>query len=205
MMNNSFRLIPLLLCIPASCALANPKDKFQTDIPSSKVRQLDAITTSYKVTGNSGQAESAFKALIGKQPDYYAANYNLGLVYADEGKYPQAIDYLEAARSIRERKSLQDATIYNSLGWTYMLQGNLTKAEANFVVGKNNEDKLTQQSRSRLYNNLGLLYMYQGRYAESREALTLAAEKYDNKLATNNLKTLDQLTAQRHGMVAAQR
>jgi len=191
----SNRFIALLLCLPTAGALAHDQDKFQADIPSAKVRQLEAIKTSYKVTGNTGQAAAGFKALIGKQPDYYAANYNLGLVYADEGDYAQAITYLEAAKAIRERRGLQDATIFNSLGWTYMLQGNLGKAEDNFKAGKVNEARLSPESRSRLYNNLGLLYMNEGRYGESRVALLAATADRRNDQAANNLKTLEQLTA----------
>jgi len=192
----SLRLQTALLGLSCLCVAAHAQDKFQTGIPASSVRQLEAIKVSYKMTGNRAQAETALKTLIGKQPDYYAANYDLGLILADQGIYPEAVSYLETAKSIRERKQVKDATIYNSLGWAYMLKGDTQSALANFNTGKANEEKLTLESRARLYNNLGLLYMSTGQYSESRQALQVAADKYGNKLATQNLVTLNRLAAQ---------
>ena len=197
------RMTTICLALTAACCPgAQAQDRFQSGIPAAEAKQLEAIKSSYKATGNRDQAEDALKTLIARQPDYYAANYDLGLILADQGNYVQAINYLETAKSIREHKEVKDATIYNSLGWAYMLEGDTRNAESNFNAAKAHSELLPRESQARLYNNLGLLYTSTGRYDESREALGVASGTYGNKLASQNLVTLDRLTKQQAASAA---
>ena len=94
----------------------------------------------------------------------------------------EAIEALERAAAIREQEKLNDATIYNSLGWAYMLDGRWTKAEAAFNKAKKNEALLSPSSKARLYNNLGWLYTDTGQLDRARAAFATASEDYGSAL-----------------------
>ncbi len=172
---------------------AKAQDRFQASIPTTAAASLASAKAQYAQTKKATQAVEAMSALTKAQPQYYAAHYNLGLVLADEGRYDDAIASLSRARDIREQEGIKDATIYNSLGWAYMLKGDAKNAEASFLKGKQNEALLSNESKARLYNNMGWLYMSTGKYSASREVLTLADQKYDSDKARSNLQMLERV------------
>lgn len=188
--------IVLALAVLALPGTAMGQDRFQSNIRVESVGKLNDAKALNK-TGKSEQAEDKLSRLTKEEPAYFAAHYNLGLVQAEATKYPQAIASLERARDLREKNNIKDATIYNSLGWAYMLNGELAKAEEAFAVAKINEKSLSRESRARLYNNTGWLYMSTGRYEEARKSFDAAAKDYDSSFARENLKTLSRLEESR--------
>lgn len=165
-------------------------DKYQPAVPESAVATLASAKARYSQTKGASDAIATLSALTQAQPNYYAAHYNLGLVLADEGRYDEAIASLVRARQIREQEGIRDATIYNSLGWAYMLKGDPRSAESSFLVGKQNEALLSKDSKARLYNNMGWLYMSTGKFEASRSALVVAEQQYDSDTARSNLEVL---------------
>jgi tetratricopeptide (TPR) repeat protein len=175
-----------------TCQLAQAIDRFGQNILPEHVAHVDQGKRMQEA-GETDKAIAQFKTVIEKQPDYFAAYYNLGLALVEKSSYSAAIEALEKAREIRERNQLRDATIYNSLGWAYMLSGNKDQAEKYFSQGIRNESNLSAESKARLYNNSGWLYMSTGQYKQARAALTTAATQYKSKTAIENLKTLDRI------------
>lgn len=138
-----------------------------------------------------GQAIASFEKALSHQPSYFAAHYNLGLALIEQKDYGKGVEALQRAREIREKEKLKDATIYNSLGWAYMLAGQNTEAEKYLLMAKENEAKLTIASQARVYNNLGWLYLTTGQLDKARAPLVHASTRLNSATAKQNLALLD--------------
>jgi len=71
---------------------------------------------------------AALKATIEKEPRNVGALVQLGNMYMDAAKYPQAAEYLERALAVRE-----DPTVRTDLGICYKQNGQLDKAADAFA------------------------------------------------------------------------
>lgn len=182
----------LVLVFPGETATA--QDRYQAHVPAVAQQQLQQAKSAY-VAGQASDAVRSMSRLTASQPNYYAAQYNLGLALAESGKTKEGIAALEQARAIRERDGIADATIYNSLGWAYMLDGQLAPAEKAFETARHNEAQLSPESKARLYNNMGWLYMNTGRTDLARQSLQTAETRYGSSYATRNLSALEKLSA----------
>jgi Flp pilus assembly protein TadD len=118
---------------------------------------------SLRIRGEYAAAEQRLNGVLQAQPDHFRATYNLGLAYSQSGRTDEAIQTLERAASLREKTNAQDFTIYNTLGYLYMRDGQYTAAEKQFLKGLQFKDKLSPSSRALLTNNLGTLYLSQGK------------------------------------------
>jgi tetratricopeptide (TPR) repeat protein len=174
----------LLALAPLICGA---QDRLQSGIDAALQRQL----LEAKSQPDPGRVIDALTRLTRQQPNYFAAQYNLGLALAESGKTTEAVAALERARTIRDKEQLDDATIYSSLGWAYMLNGQFDKAETTLGLAQRNEAKLSGASKVRLYNNLGWLYLSTGRDALAKEALSTAEKRHGSDFASRNLRALD--------------
>jgi Flp pilus assembly protein TadD len=75
-------------------------------------------------SGQVVQAEQAFRALTQTYPDLGGPHADLGLIYRQSGKLPEAVAALEKA----VRASPQQPTYLNQLGLAYRQQGRFDKA-----------------------------------------------------------------------------
>lgn len=75
-------------------------------------------------TGQVAQAEQGFQALTRTHPDLGGPHADLGLIYRQSGKLPEAVAALEKA----VRASPQQPTYLNQLGLAYRQQGRFDKA-----------------------------------------------------------------------------
>ena len=71
---------------------------------------------------------AALKATLEKEPRNVGALVQLGNMYMDAAKYPQAAEYLERALAVRE-----DPTVRTDLGICYKQDGQLDKAADAFA------------------------------------------------------------------------
>jgi Flp pilus assembly protein TadD len=74
--------------------------------------------------GRNDDAERQLKALAASNPDLGGVHANLGLLYRQAGKLPEAAAAMEKAVQV----SPKQAVFHNQLGITYRLQGQFTKA-----------------------------------------------------------------------------
>jgi Flp pilus assembly protein TadD len=177
----------------AATAQAQPaRDRLQPDIAAESVAQFD-VARRMQRDGNLKGAETTLRELTEREPAYFNANYRLGLLLADQGRYPEAVTVLERTRAIRDEQRINDATVLNSLGWAYLLGGDAASAERWLLEAKANENMLSADSRAKVYNNLGYLYMTTGRYPQARAVLETADKTYGSTFARDNLKTLNKL------------
>ena len=95
---------------------------------------------------------------------------NIGIIYDDQGKYPEALKNHFASLKIREeigdKKGI--ASSYNGIGVIYQRQAKYPKAlENNFVALKIREEIGDKRGVSASYNNIGNIYHEQGNYPEA--------------------------------------
>ena len=201
-MPNDFgwRVCVLILTSVVFASAANAqdtKDKYQSDIPSGDVVKFSDARLK-RIAGNSDQAITILADVVKRNPNFFSAQYNLGLAYLDQKQNDQGIAALEKAAALkRSIPSITDASIFNSLGWAYMLKGDYIKAEASLKEGELNANSLSDESKRRLYTNTGWLYMNTGRFNEAEKYLKIVNEKYDSKFARENLKIIDEVRSQK--------
>lgn len=180
-----------LLVGPAASAQTDP---WQTDLPPVHVRQADEAKSALR-HGDAAAAERQFRELLEVEPDYYRAQYNLGLALLAQGRNEEAAAALERAVEIRAKLGLDEPTVFNSLGWAWFLAGNLEKAEAAYLEGVKLAASNSRGSNQRLFNNLGSLYLRQGRLDEAEKALLRARDEFGSAQAEANLEMVRSLRA----------
>jgi Flp pilus assembly protein TadD len=189
----SHALVAFLLFWMSVSPPARGDDTSQVLIPS---KDKTALEQAVRLRQSKPQeAITQLEALTVRQPEYYKAWYNLGLAYADENSYANAIRSIEKAKEVRAKHQITDSTIFNSAGYVYMLAGQAGKAEENFKQALDFESNLPLGSKRKLYNNLGSLYLSTGRYQDAEKYLTYSAEELHSSAAREQLKTLRSLRA----------
>jgi tetratricopeptide (TPR) repeat protein len=165
-------------------------DKFGQNVKPEAIIHLNQGKR-YLTDSRLPQAVSSFEQALSHQTNYFAGHYNLGLAYVEGKEYNKGIASLLRALEILQKNKLKDATIYNSLGWAYLLAGQHAEAERYLLLGKQNEAQLSTASQARLYNNMGWLYLHTGQYAKARPPLEHAANKLNSPTAKQNLQLLN--------------
>ncbi len=185
----------LARCVVSSRGLAQ-QDTFQPEISRDVVAQVENARELDRQK-RSPEAAAILKAVTQAHPDYYRAQFNLGIVLAENKDFAGASRAFDAAVALKESKGIPDATVYNSAGWAYLLAGDYKKAEIALKKAEAAGDQLPVESRKRLYNNLGLLYLYTGDHGKSETYMKKASDELGSKLATENLKLLSTVKAAR--------
>jgi formylglycine-generating enzyme required for sulfatase activity len=166
-------------------------DKYQPEIPVEYVERMKDGREA-RLEGDLNTSIQLLEYLLQERPDYYLAHYNLALSLALQKKYDKAIKSFENAMRVREKKGINEATIFNSFGWTYFLNGNYEMAKKLLLEGIENQANLSIQSKGILFNNLGLVYMAEGEIQLSKKWLMNAKEQ-GYELANKNLDHLHSL------------
>lgn len=145
------------------------------------------------------KAITEIRPLLQQNPNCFNLNRSLGLTFAEQGDFKQAIFYLKKAGELIDQAGSDDNGIYNSLGWAYMLDGDYSNAEEKFTRAQSEEiwQTLKVETKLKVLNNSGLLYIYMGRYDEAEKYLNRATNEYGSVLAKNNLMRLQKMKAQR--------
>ena len=183
------------------CLATQAYEIYQKNISSSLVDDLDTARK-LRINGDYKTAIIKLEEIIETAPGFFEAQYNLGLAYAEIENTVKSLRHLEKARKIRENENLQDYSIYNALGWYYMVAGRYNGAENVFKKGLEYEQFAPFDVNRRLYNNLGLLY-YTTRDVESaRHYLSIAIDKYKSTKAKETLALVDQLAKTQEKLVA---
>lgn len=173
-------------------AKAGWSDELQPAIPDSE-KKLVTQAKALRLQEHDDAAEKILEDVIARHGDYYKAHYNLGLVYQDQGDYDRAVAELDKARSIRESQNLAEYSIYNTLGWCYMLKGDTKSAEKYYTVALQHESENSRDTNIRLYNNLSWMYYHMGNVDEARKYANIASEKYNSGSGSDMVRLIDQL------------
>ena len=180
------------IALAAALVLAAAAPAFAQGADFERARQA-------RLAGRLDEAERLLRPILAAQPNEYLVIYNMGLLYeARAARLPpgvqklaqldDAIRWLEKARSIRETRSVDEYTIYNTLGHVYYQRGDVVKAEAIWRGALQYQDRLSPTSRAKLHGNLGYLYAVTG--DTKRAELHLQQAAAINRGAADNLARL---------------
>ena len=92
------------------------------------------------------------------------------MAYYKAGDNEQALTWLSKAKTIAQQKNINDASIYNTLGYIYMLNGDKAKARATFEEGV-----AIDNNNAKLLNNYGSLLLSEGNYAMAEQQFEKAS------------------------------
>jgi Flp pilus assembly protein TadD len=186
---NAIMVLTLLAGMPLSAL--SQADPYQPDVPAAAARELERARSlrSHK------QAEEAVKVLrqvLAAKPDYFLARYELGVALTETSEgFTSAIPELEKAAALKRRlPAVQDAHVFNTLGWAYLSNSQTKLAARAFKEAEALPDQLSENVKRRLYNNMGYLYLTTGERDLSEKYLR-AADQLGSEQAKLNLKTLE--------------
>lgn len=185
--------------IPAFCAAflffaspLYPADPFQANIQPSDVARLESGRHQLRAYDYKN-AEQVFESLVKSNPDYYRANYNLGVALAAQGKHAEAIQAFEKALSIQSKMRIKEYSVLNALGWSHLSIGNYQKAEEYLNEALSHEAENSSSLNVQILNNLGLLYYNTRDITRARECLEKASNNYQSNSAKEMLVLVNQL------------
>lgn len=137
------------------------------------------------------QSIDKFQQVYTDNKENYFVVSQLAQVYAQKKEYDKAAQMFEKAVKIRNEKGIKDATVFNSLGWVYMMKSDYRNAEKYLKLSLDHIDELPLSYKIKTYNNLGTLFINREDYNEAEKYFNTAAVKYNSSLAKRNLKLID--------------
>ncbi|RON53956.1 tetratricopeptide repeat protein [Pseudomonas frederiksbergensis] len=138
-------------------------------------------------------AKAALKTYIETNPESYFAYSALGKATAIDGDYKQSINYLERAKTIKDANKIEDASIYNSIGWVRFLNGDTAGAIADINTAIESKSGIEPKVKEAAYNNLGLIYMTNNETEKAKQSFDQAITEFNSSYAKENLVLMDQL------------
>ena len=129
-----------------------------------------AKARSLETSGRGEQAREIYRQLIVAYPDRPEPYRRLGIMANRLRRHKEAESLF--AEAIRRRPA--DASLFNDLGYCFLLQGKFDKAESALIKAT----KLAP-SEGRYHNNLGLAYGHRGREEEALKSFRRAGSEAD--------------------------
>ncbi len=129
--------------------------------------------------GNLTRAEALFLDVAGRHPEYPEADYNLGLLYAEQGRMPEAIVRLEAA-AVKQGGS----NVYYNLALMYQRTGELKKAESTLLTARAKEP-----GNYRILYALSDYYIRSGNRREAEKVIGELRERFPDDEDARNLSS----------------
>jgi Tfp pilus assembly protein PilF len=147
-----------------------------------KARVRYNMATLYEARGYPDLAESAYRAVLGLEPDHVMAHNNLGNVYANQARYEEAARELQSAIRLDPNAPLSR----DNLGYVYFQLGRIDEAIREYRAAL----ALAPDS-AEIHNNLGYVYLSQGRFDDADEQFRTALKiKPDFPAALDNTMLL---------------
>ncbi|MCS7303820.1 MAG: tetratricopeptide repeat protein [Thermoguttaceae bacterium] len=156
---------------PALAAAKKPATKTQTQPPKVGPDFFDGMMKGRQLEqeGKLAEARKIYEQLIVQYPHRYEPYHRLGVVADREKRYREAVALYTQAIALQP-----DPEIFNDLGFSYYLQGQLDKAESALLKAVS-----MKPANPRFRNNLGMVYGFQGRYEEALEQFRRGGSEAD--------------------------
>jgi len=150
-----------------SLGLVSLKESVSLDPENATYR--NALGVLYLDMRNSSSAQAEFSKAVEIDPTYAEAEHNLGLSYAQQGRYEQAITAYRKALSLPLYTTPEVA--YYNMGLAYAQSGRPREAEESLRTAIQLEPKLAAG-----YYQLGIVLMGSGRRDDARAAFRRARD-----------------------------
>jgi Flp pilus assembly protein TadD len=159
-----------------------------------------AAARSARIAGRLDDAERLLNVALKAKPTDYATLYNMGLVYDLRARATKdrderlrllkiAASYLESATLHVGDSPANEPTIFNTLGYVYIEEGDLASAESSLLTGLKHLGQLSNDSKGKLYSNLGYVRALLGDTEAASNYFKIGAA-YGNANAKANLSRL---------------
>jgi tetratricopeptide (TPR) repeat protein len=146
-LNTSIVIIGMALSLCATAMGQAPDQWGQKPNPEAVKKMEDAIKLREK---DLTKSELLLKQVLEMEPNYYRAQYNLGLVNLAQNKKKEAVEEMEKAKAIQEKFERKDPSIYTDLGRAYAQAGMTKKAKEAFETGARQIKQLEPGDQERL-------------------------------------------------------
>jgi Flp pilus assembly protein TadD len=165
------------LCAPTGCSALTGGPRSWSQALSALAKRPDPFATQMaegrkaEDAGKLPEARVIYERLTRDFPERYEPHHRLAIVLDRQKRHREAQPhYAEAQRRAPERA----AEIFNDLGYSFYLQGQLNKAESALAKAVRLEP-----ANARFHNNLGLVLGQQGRLPEALEQFRQAGSEAD--------------------------
>jgi tetratricopeptide (TPR) repeat protein len=150
------------------------------------LRAKDKLNASYPI----------YAELLQKYSSSFSVNYGYGLLLAQMKRFPESGEALKIALNIGTAKEqILDPSIWNSIGWVAIMNGNFDQAIEYFKTAKNDPKtyaSLREETKMKLHNNAGYALMLMDRYEEANEEFH-KAELLGSEKAKENIEKIHSL------------
>ena len=136
------------------------------------------------------RAVDILQAVVAKRPDYYRAQFNLGLAWHEAGDYAKSTQAFEKAMKIRLDRKIEDISLLNSAGWASLQNGDYATAIVRLKMALEDIEQGTKATQSSVYYNLGQVYFLTQRFTDAEQYLTKAKNEYGSAQAAETLKLI---------------
>lgn len=136
------------------------------------------------------RAVDILQAVVAKRPDYYRAQFNLGLAWHEAGDYAKSTQAFEKAMKIRLDRKIEDISLLNSAGWVSLQNGDYATAIVRLKMALEDIEQGTKATQSSVYYNLGQVYFLTQRFTDAEQYLTKAKNEYGSAQAAETLKLI---------------
>jgi tetratricopeptide (TPR) repeat protein len=114
-------------------------------------KAVEKMEAAIKIGGKDiAKSEVLLKEVLAMEPNYYRAQYNLGLVQLAQNKKKEAVEEMRRAYAIQERFEKKDFSIYTDLGRAYAQAGMTDEAKKAFETGARQIKQLEPGDQERL-------------------------------------------------------
>jgi Tfp pilus assembly protein PilF len=192
------RVRNLVVLAVVGCALLSSfnvkaaSDSFQPQMPVDLVAKVNDAKEKQVNGRDLDLAAAELRDVLTKQPNYYRALFNLGLIYQSQGKADEALQTLLKAKQIRDENHIPDSAILNTVGWAYLAAGKLDAAESALLEALK-EQPQNSPTNERVLNNLGYLYLQKGETDKAKSFLRQSLDTYHSDGARNVWKLVEEL------------
>ena len=193
-MKSKFSGIATVAVVLAFVGAAGAQDKFGQTYPKAvedKVLEARQKRLPYnKEIYDPKASVQLLEETVRQNPDYYRAQFNLGLAYHELGNYEKSTRAFNAALKIRKEKNITDATLLNTAGWVSLKNGDFKRAERLLKQAETETRGTKTYTEGAVQGNLGELYFLTQRFDDAQRHLKIARDQFGSKDAEYYLQLL---------------
>ena len=163
------------------------QEAVQIDVPAEAAAQF-AAAEAWKDQNQLEQSQQVYSELRTKYPNSFTIAYNDGRLLAQMKEYQKSAEVLAAALKTGEgRGQIPDPSIYNTIGYIYIMLGDFDQAIECFnkAAAPKIYERLSATTKMKLHNNTGIAMMLADRYEEALREFEQAKQLGSRKAVEN--------------------